>query len=138
METLKQEQKAKAIELMKTLGIYEPYIQDFMHDNRACVFENYVGYWIDQYPVLLAKVKELEAEYNCLVYAVTHEYTNIGEMYSMLIIPAYPEDWENLIHTRLDNGFVVYAYVWNKTDELCSEFGSIGVHSFGGGIRRTA
>ncbi len=29
-------------------------------------------------------------------------------------------------------------YVWNKDDERCSEFGTIGVQSFGGGIRRIA
>ena len=31
-----------------------------------------------------------------------------------------------------------YAYVWNKKDEWCSEFGDIIVQSFGGGIRRIA
>ena len=31
-----------------------------------------------------------------------------------------------------------FAYVWNKDDDQCSEFGSITVQSFGGGIRRIA
>ena len=32
--------------------------------------------------------------------------------------------------------FYSYAYVWNKTDDNCSEFGTIGIRSFGGGIKR--
>ena len=31
-----------------------------------------------------------------------------------------------------------FAYVWNKDDDWCSEFGSVTVQSFGGGIRRIA
>ena len=32
--------------------------------------------------------------------------------------------------------FYVSAYVWNKSDDMCSEFGTIGIRSFGGGIKR--
>ena len=34
------------------------------------------------------------------------------------------------------NMFYAYAYVWNKSDDFCSEFGTIGIRSFGGGIKR--
>lgn len=36
------------------------------------------------------------------------------------------------------NMYYVSAYVWNKTDDWCSEFGTIGIRSFGGGIKRVA
>ena len=29
-----------------------------------------------------------------------------------------------------------FAYVWNKDDDDCSEFGTVALSSFGGGIRR--
>ena len=29
-----------------------------------------------------------------------------------------------------------FAYVWNKTNEECSEFGTVTIKSFGGGIAR--
>jgi hypothetical protein len=32
--------------------------------------------------------------------------------------------------------FYAYAYVWNKSDDLLSEFGDIAVQALGGGIRR--
>ena len=35
-------------------------------------------------------------------------------------------------------GSYVWSYVWNKDADWCSEYGTIGVKSFGGGIARTA
>ena len=32
--------------------------------------------------------------------------------------------------------YYAFAYVWNKTDEDCSEFGTIALRSFAGGIGR--
>ena len=34
--------------------------------------------------------------------------------------------------------FYIGAYVWNKDVEWYSEFGTIGIRSFGGGIKRVA
>ena len=82
-------------------------------------------------------MKELEKKHNCKVYAITHEFTQFGECYSFLIVPNYPEEWDDLIYSENRN-HTVFAYVWNKTDEWCSEFGDIIVQSFGGGIRRIA
>ena len=83
------------------------------------------------------KIKEIEEKYNCTVYAVTHEYTHFGECYSLMIVTDYPEEWEHSL-TRDKSTFYAFAYVWNKDDDWCSEFGTIGVKSFGGGITRVA
>ena len=88
MNKTREEKKIKAIELMKKLDIYKPYIKGFKNEDTVCYFENYGGYWAWQEPDLMKKVIELEEEYNCLVYAITHEYTAIGEMYSFLIVDA--------------------------------------------------
>lgn len=133
-----QEKKDKAIELMKQLDIYKPYIQGFKQSNKVCFFENFGGFWVYQEPEIEAKTKEIEQEYNCTVYAITHEFTNIGELYNFLIVPNYPEECDELIYAQRNNQYIAYAYVWNKSDDWCSEFGSITVQSFGGGIRRVA
>ena len=133
-----QEKKDKAIELMKQLDIYKPYIQGFKQSNKVCFFENFGGFWVYQEPEIEAKMKEIEQEYNYTVYAITHEFTNIGELYNFLIVPNYPEEWDELIYAQRNNQYIAYAYVWNKSDDWCSEFGSITVQSFGGGIRRVA
>lgn len=59
--------KEKAIELLKRMDIYKPYIQGFRDSDKVCFFENFGGYWIDQEPKLYEKMKSLEQKYNCLV-----------------------------------------------------------------------
>ena len=127
--------KQKAIENLEKLDIYEPYIKGFKDEDNICYFENYGGYWAWQEPELIEKVKELEEEYNCLVYAITHEYTEIGEMYSFLIVTDYEEEFDMLLE-KDGSEYYAFAYVWNKDDEDSSEFGTVVLSSFGGGIRR--
>jgi Phage-related tail protein len=134
----RQTKKDKAIELMKQLGIYQPYIDGFKDEDKVCFFEMYAGFWVYQEPEIEKKMKEIEAEYKCVVYAITHEFTDFGELYDFLIAPNNKCDWDNLIYKQSKTEHIAFAYVWNKSDDLCSEFGSIGVKSFGGGIRRVA
>ena len=129
--------KEKAIELMKRLDIYKPYIAGFRESNKVCFFEGFGGFWIDQEPEVYAKMKAIEKKYGCLVYAVTHEFTPFGECYSFLIVSDSPDEWDDLMNDDGDR-HSAYAYVWNKNDEWCSEFGDIIVQSFGGGIKRIA
>lgn len=131
-------QKSKALEIMKRLDIYKPYINGFKNSGRVCFFENYGGFWVDQEPLILSKIKELEEKYKCIVYAVTHEKTNIGEMYDFLIVSAHPEEWDDTIFQTETGTFYAYAYVWNVDDDYCSEFGDIVISCFGGGIKRIA
>ena len=131
-----EQKKEKAIELMKQLNIYKPFIDDFKDKNLVCFFENCIGFWVYQEPEIEAKMREIENEYNCMVYAITHEFTNIGELYNFLIVPNYPEEWDELIYAQNGNEYITYAYVWNKSDDWCSEFGTVAVQSFCGGIKR--
>ena len=135
MNTTQLERKQKAIQLMKELKIYKPYMDGFMKENTVCYYENFAGFWAWQDEELEKKIKEIETQNNCTVYAVTHEYTPFGECYDFLLVSDYPEEWEYLL-TKADNGFYAFAYVWNKSDDDCSEFGDILITSFGGGIKR--
>ena len=132
---MKQKQKTKAIELMKQLNIYKPYIDGFEKDDQVCFFEQFGGFWVNQEPEIEAKMKELEKEYDCRVYAITHEFTQFGECYSFLIVTAYVEEWDRSVVSEKNNHYA-FAYVWNKDEDWCSEFGTVVVKSFGGGIKR--
>ena len=68
--------KEKAIELLKEMDIYAPYIKGFREKGMVCFFERFGGYWADQEPELFEKMKAIEKKYSCLVYAITHEYTD--------------------------------------------------------------
>ena len=138
MNTTIEERKEKAIELMKKLDIYKPYINGFKNSDDVCYFEGFGGFWAWQNPELIEKKKELEEKYNCTVYAITHEITEIGEFYDFLIVTDYKEEWNDLIGQYQGKNFYAMAYVWNKDDDYCSEFGDVVIQSFGGGIRRIA
>lgn len=132
-----EERKEKAIELMKQLDIYKPYIKGFKEENLVCVFENFGGFYTYQEPELEKKLRELEEKYEITIYAVTHELTHFGELYSFLFVNKYKSEWKDLVESNNKNHYV-FSYVWNKTYEDDSEFGTIEVYSFGGGIKRIA
>lgn len=129
-------QKEMAIKCMEALDIYKPYITKLKKDGTKTLFENFGGFYIeaDEEPELFEKIEEFEAEYGAIVYAVTHEFTEFGELYDFLVVSKYEEEWEETLED-VKEGYV-FAYVWNKTDDWCSEFGTITVRSFGGGIKR--
>lgn len=129
-------QKEVALSAMKELDILPAYINKFKKDGTITLFERYGGYYIDEdnEPELLKKIRAFEAETGSIVYAVTHEMFMFGECYSFLIISKYEEEWARTLNETKRG--LAWSYVWNKTDEWCSEFGTITVQSFGGGIRR--
>ena len=130
-------QKQKAIECLKTLNVYKPYIEAFRRSGRVCFFERFGGYYVDQEPEIEKKMKEIEEKSNCLVYAITHEYLEFGECYDFLIVTREPDEWNDLV-MDYEGGKIAFAYVWNKDADDCSEFGDICIKSFGGGIKRIA
>lgn len=135
----REEQKDIAISRLQQMGIYSPYIKAFKNKNIVTMFENFGGYWAtadNGEAELEAKIKEFEAKTGNLVYAVTHELLEFGECYSFLIVSAYKEDEAQVNLEQYNATLYAFAYVWNKTYEEFSEYGTIGVQSFGGGIRR--
>ena len=137
MNVSMENKKIEAIKRMKELDLYEPYIKSFEKRNEIFLSEMTGGvYEFSGDKELIEKIKEFETEYNTLVYHVIHTYTDFGELYNFLYVSDYEEEWE-FDNTDLKDGYV-YAYVWNKTDEWCSEIGSIGVRGQFGGIIRVA
>ena len=131
-----EKQKNLALDALRTLDIYKPYVNKFNKSGTVTMFEQFAGFYIDENTdggELYKKIQEVQEKYGYLVYAVTHEMTNIGEMYDLLVIPK--EDNEDMVQ-EYGNNHLVFAYVWNKTDDMMSEAGDIVVQSFGGGIRR--
>ena len=68
--TTREEKKIRAIEIMKKMDIYKPYIEGFDNEDKVCFFEMFGGYWVDQEPEVYNKMKWVEEEFNCLVYAI--------------------------------------------------------------------
>ena len=137
MNVSREIKKAEAIKRMKVLDLYNPYIESFIKKDEIFLSETTGGvYEFDSNTELCNKVKEFEAEHEALVYHVIHTLTEFGELYSFLYVSDHEEEWE-IDNEDISEGYAL-AYVWNATDEWCSEFGSIGVRGKFGGIVRTA
>lgn len=117
----------------KKLNLHPNVLKDFKRGvlNRS---ENPYGilYWLTEEEQ--AKVKEIEKEYNIVVYHVIHHFAEFGECYCMLYLDNNEIDFVN-DDDMLEEG-IVYAYVWNKDDDICSEFGSIMIKAVNGGVVR--
>lgn len=137
MSVSKEIKKEEAIKRMQALDLYKDYIKAFKDKDEIFMSEMTGGvYEFRENTELQAKVKEFEAEHNALVYHVIRTMTVFGELYNFLYVSDYNEEWK-MENADIQEGYTL-AYVWNKSDEWCSEFGSIGVRGQFGGIVRTA
>lgn len=134
MEKLKIEQKQEAIARMKKLDIYAPAITEFEKENLVNKSEHGgILYWLDENEQEM--VKEFEEEYGAMVYHIIHNYTNFGELYSLLYVSKDKDEWD---YDNDDlNHNICLAYVKNLNEDAFSEFGSIGIKSQFGGLVRT-
>ena len=134
MENLREKQKQEAIERMKMLKIYSQAIKEFEKENVINVSEHGgILFWLDDEQQEM--IKRFEEKYNAVVYHVIHNYTEFGELYSLLYVSQHENEWDydkdNIKHN------IALCYVVNKDEESFSEFGSIGIRPQFGGVIRT-
>ena len=129
MLTAKQ-QKEIAVQNLRALKIFEPYIKTFETSGKVVLFEGSLSNYINNIK-LYEKIDELESKYGYCVYAVIYS----DGMYSFLCVGQYPED-NYLVQPIGNNTFYALAYVQNIYDDFCSESGIIMVKSVNGVIRR--
>ena len=73
-----------------------------------------------------------ENTFNSMVYHVQLSHFTFGDCYSFFYVSDYKDEWDSDRYD-LSHGFAL-AYVWNRTDEICSEFGSISFEPKFGGV----
>ena len=128
------EKKIEAIERMKLLKIHPNPIREFRDEGLINFSERGILYWIDN-EEWVNKIHEIEEEYNILVYHAIFNYTEFGDLLSLLYVSDDKDEWE-LDRADMMDGYVS-AYVINMDDPGCSEFGSICVKERFGGLIRT-
>ena len=129
----KEERFIEAIERMKLLKLDNSCIEAFVK-GKVWESEGYGAlYEVNQKEQEL--IDNFEKNHpNCLVYHMIHNVYEFGECYSMLYVSSDTEEWPQ-DKEDIKDGYV-FAYVYNKDCEWCSEFGSIAVRpSFGGLVR---
>ena len=128
----RDEQKEIAINLLTILGrIYEREqfrtndVVFLSHTDEDGITSHLT---VKDKPEVAAKLKEIEEQFNAVVYYVIGTPTAWGYNYSFLLTSRYCEDME-LIHSFDNRQFVVWSYVWNVDAEHNSEGGNVGVFS---------
>ena len=148
MTVEREKMKALAVETLKKLYVYAPYIRKFAaKKSTVTMFERFGGYYIDGLSdikvkhELLAKIEEVEKRYEGVVYAVLHYFVEDSEMYAFLLVSKYNlEEHGEPVLFNTENSHIKYAlaYVWNKTYDYCSELGDIAVAYCHGGLAYVA
>lgn len=138
MNVSKEIKKAEAINRMKELGLFTPCIKAFKRGEVQLSEPTGGLYEFSSDKELTAKVQEFEKENNALVYHVIHTPMMLDgeamDMYNFLYVSDYQEEWE-MDQNDIKEGYAL-AYVWNKTIDYFSEFGSIAVKERFGGLVR--
>lgn len=143
-EQIKQEIE----ERMKLMGIDGQFIKQALNGD-VVIFERQNKIFTDTYysleqnksqepyKSLTLKIEWLKQKYNFTPYLVQLTHTTFGDLYSVFGIEKNIEEWE---YSKEDlKGNIAFVYVWNASDEECSEFGTIGWQKGNmGGIIRTA
>ena len=129
-------QKQQAIEYMKKMNIDPKYINAFAEEDKVSLFGVFGKVFeIEPDSLFYKKLKAVEAERNCLVYAVTHDLMSFGECFSYLYVSPYEEDWSVTVRGT-SSPYAVIAYVENVQEDWRSESGYIAVESENGIIKR--
>lgn len=140
-QTLKKEE---AVRRMKEIGLMDVVITDFKQSNKLYYSEHSpVGgilYWLENEPEWVEKVKLIEEQFDILVYHITHEHTEFGELLTMLYVNKYQDEWEqdfeDIKNKRPNGEFTCYGYCLNLTVPEFSEFGSVAMKLTNGGLLR--
>ena len=130
---MKEKQFIEAIERMKMLKLDKSCIKAF---TKGKVWESEgfgALYEVNEEEQKI--VDKFQKEHKgCYVYHMIHNMFEFGECYSILYVSPDTDEWQQ-DKEDISEGYV-FAYVYNKDDEWCSEFGSIAVKSQFGGLVR--
>lgn len=132
----KEQMKEEAIARMEVLHIHSNTIHEFKMKNILNYSYSQFGarFWLTEEQQ--KRVAEFEKQSGNLVYhVIENHYVELGRMLTFLYVSPYMDEWER-DRKELAAGEPL-AYVANITDEICSEYGHVGVEPCCGGLRRT-
>lgn len=130
----KEQMKEEAIARMNLLHMHPNTIHDFKTENIVNYSQFGALFWLTDEQQ--KRVDEFEKQSGNLVYHVIENYYDeFGWMLTCLYVSPYMDEWER-DRKELVAG-APFAYVVNLSDEICSEYGYVGIEPCCGGLRRT-
>ena len=129
---MREEMKLEAIERMKMLSMSKSCINAF---KKGKVWESErIGALYEVNDQEQQIIDKFEKDSGGVVYHIIHNMTQFGELYSILYVSKHKDEWEIDRQDIKEN--IVFAYVYNKTCEDFSEYGSIMIRPSIGGLMR--
>lgn len=114
------EQVAESKKRIELLGLEPRFSEKLYISNRYMIREVK-----DSEMELIRAINNFEKDYNAYVYHIIYTESNFGNLYDMLYVSNNTEEWET---DRKDlQNKECYAYVYNRSNEVCSEIGLIRV-----------
>ena len=133
--TKRERMTKEAINRLETLGVMDTVISDFkngiLNASEHGLVPGALFHLTDEEKQM---VKDIEEEYGGMVYHCIRCLTSFGELFNMLWVSKYEDEWER--ENKNMEEYMVFSYVVNLSDPLCSEFGSIMVAPKNGGLIR--
>lgn len=131
-------QKDVALYALQKLHVSKAVIADFETNDSLYLFDGRHFERLSPDSAVYGMCRSIESKYGIMVYAVTHELSNIGVTYSFLCVSKYEEDFKHMFRESRDKSGIctAYAYVMNMSFPLCSEFGYVALIGCYGSIRR--
>lgn len=137
---VKEEQKEVALRCMKNFKLMDQICNEFEKEGTLYYSERMnqvfdgILYWISNKPEWAQKIKELEEEYDILVYHCYYYRASYGEILDCLYVSGNEEDWEETVEDTKDGYANIFAI--NLTIPEYSEFGSSIYCPKNGGISK--
>ena len=131
---MKKEQENEILERMKLLKLDKSCIDALLKNHKIWESEGFGALYEinEEEQKIVDKFKQKHPD--CYVYHMIHNKFEFGECYSILYVSSDINEWEQ-DKEDIKEGYV-FAYVYNKDYEWCSEFGSIPIKSQFGGLVR--
>ncbi|MEE0930538.1 MAG: hypothetical protein UIM53_06015 [Acutalibacteraceae bacterium] len=125
-----------AFELFKadSIIIFERFNNCVVTKDKKIISNDFVVLGAEVPHNILKKIRNLESEYNILVYMVIRTETGFGELYDLIYVGQYEEEWE--MDYCLMEDMVTMSYCINETVPEFSEFGTIQLANKEGGLYR--
>ena len=125
--------KAEALERMKLLKLHQNPVREFQNEGKLNLSERFGAlFWLNEEQEKL--VRDWESKTGYLVYHVIHTRMEFGDTLSLLYVSTFQEEWAKDRENIRDGEAL--AYVMNLDDDICSEYGYIGIKPMFGGVIR--
>lgn len=131
---MKEKQLQEALERMEILDLHENTTAEMKKEGVVNKSVGGMLFWLSEEEEKM--IQGWQENTGALVYHVIPNKTDFGELLTLLYVSKHEDEWDADKADLKEN--VAIAYVMNLTVPEFSEYGSVGLERFMGGLKRIA